>query len=622
MAVCVQNSGILLVAFLTDDGIIEAIALIRRLKNWADEQSVQLRLTAHTGLVSAIEGADGRTQLVGDGINLCGSLVNFGFPQAVVVTSAFRDHLNLMTEKKVSLPAVNFSDERVVYLKHFAAHNLCLLSFIDDSARDWFFEHSDKKKIEEATEKYNLWQMIYHMKRMLQINSKDPLALKILNKLEPGSLMYIPKSRRLIHPLLGVLPRRALLKLLMASELIEREDGDIICKRNETGDSLFIVLKGEIGVITKSQIDESGRSKPTDIRIREGGIVGELALALDRPRTATLQVVGPTALLTINYRSLNTLLKRESRKSVLRRSFENFLEERTLEHICRHAQYLKLPHYETQEFDNLEPWDRLIDGVETYTIYSENVQQLSFGTVAKLPDYGSIDLSRNGLYILASGEIHEAFSSSNINKKLSGNDFDILFASIPGEIVSVDRKYKLAPGKRITVIWISNRALADYAQDQYQDIIDLIRKRLSHQMLFDAFISYASENVEVANLWKNELGKADLDIFMKAPEHLNSFEKEIDFALAESRVLVPIVSRAAKDAEWVKKEIAKRKKIFDENNANILPIETKPNLAQEMAVGFTPVYAGESGSESESINLVIELIRAVKNGDKPGPFLQ
>jgi hypothetical protein len=53
------------VAFLTDDGIIEAIALIRRLKNWADEQSVQLRLTAHTGLVSAIEGPTGvRNSLV------------------------------------------------------------------------------------------------------------------------------------------------------------------------------------------------------------------------------------------------------------------------------------------------------------------------------------------------------------------------------------------------------------------------------------------------------------------------------------------------------------------------------------------------------------------------------
>ena len=611
------------IAFLTDEGVVEAIALIQRLKEWADRQTIKLRVTVHTGLVSAIEGADGRPQLVGDGINLCGSLVTFGVPRSVVVTEAFRDHVNAMIRNGVPLPELEFRDERVVYLKHFAAHHLYLLSLADDPPETLLLERSDHKKIQEARDNDNLWQMIYYMKRMLQINSMDPDALRALNEIESGSLMYYPKSRPVIHPLLGVIPRPALLRLLQASELIEREDGDIICRRNDTGDSLFIVLKGEIGVVTKPQTDHADHSRPADIRIGEGGLVGELALALNRRRTATLQVLGPTALLTINYNALNALLKKESPRSSLRINFEKFLEERILEHICRHVPYLNLPHVDVEDALTPEFRDRLVDGAETFTIEPQQLRQLSFGDTVSLGEDGSIDLSRDGLYILASGELDEAFSSNRIHKKLRGEEFDILFASLPGEIVSIDRKYKLTPNKRITVIWISTIALAEYAQEKYRHIIRRIRRRLASQMLFDVFISYSRENEELASLWRDELQKAGLTIFMNTPERLKSFEPEIDFALAESRVLVPIISRAALKTEWVMREIDKRKKIFDENHANILPIETEFRLAEVMAVGFTPVVSGRRGSEEEqrSMASVIETIRAVRDGDAPLPYL-
>ena len=50
-----------------------------------------LRITGHRGPISVVEGADGRIRPVGDGINLCGSLINFGAKDRVVVTSAFRN---------------------------------------------------------------------------------------------------------------------------------------------------------------------------------------------------------------------------------------------------------------------------------------------------------------------------------------------------------------------------------------------------------------------------------------------------------------------------------------------------------------------------------------------------
>jgi hypothetical protein len=612
------------VAFLVDKGIVEAIELIRRLRDWADDQSIQLRITAHRGLVSVIPGADGRLQLVGEGINLCGSLVNFGLPHAVVVTSTFKNFVNNVIRDGISLSELEFRDERVVYLKHFEAKDLCLLYFAGDPPGDWILERSSQRKLKEAIASGNLWQIIYYMKRMLQIDSNDPQALEALYKIVPGSLMYFLKSQSVSHPLLGNMPRLSLLRFLQASQLIEREDGDIICRRDDQGDSMFIVLNGEIGVITRAQMDEADCPEPADIRIGEGGIVGELALALDRPRTATLQVVGPTALLAINRISLDDLLEREGRNSRLGRAFNNFLEERILEHICRNVPYLTLTHCYEKCKSGPEPWDRLIENHKIFEVNSKQLRQLSFGTKIDLPDGGRIDLSNDGLYILASGELIEAFELRRGRKQISGKEFDILYASIPGDIISIDRQYKLAPDNRAIIIWISVDGLEEYAKDQYYDIIERIRRRLASQMLFDAFIAYSSENEELANRWKDALEEAGLNIFVSKPERLKSFESEIDFALAESRVLVPIISRAALKTEWVLKEIDKRNEIFEEKNSNILPIETERGLSKEIAVGFTPVPAGRPGEEGErtSMEIVIKEIQAVKKGGGHQPFLK
>ena len=618
------------VAFLVDDddgkGIVEAIELIRRLRDWANDQSIQLRITAHRGLVTATEGADGRLQLVGEGINLCGSLVNFGIPHAVVVTSTFKKFVNDMIRDGISLPKLEFRDERVVYLKHFQAKELCLLYFAGDPPGDWILERSSQRKLKEAIAKGYPWQIIYYMKRMLQIDSNDPQALEALYEIEPGSLMYTPKSQSISHPLLGNMPRQSLLRFLQASQLIEREDGDIICRRHDQGDSMFVVLNGEIGVITRAQMDEVDCPEPADIRIGEGGIVGELALALDRPRTATLQVVGPTALLAINRITLDDLLEREGRNSRLGRAFNNFLEERILEHICRHVPYLTLTYCYEEGKSNPEPWDRLIENHKRFEVNSKQLRQLNFGAKLFLPDGGIIDFSNDGLYILASGELIETFERCHSRKQINGKEFDILYASIPGDIISIDRQYKLAPGNRANIIWISVDGLEEYAKDQYHDIIERIRRRLASQMLFDAFIAYSSENEELADRCKDALVEAGLNIFMSKPERLKSFESEIDFALAESRVLVPIISKAATktETEWVQKEIAKRNEIFDKENSNILPIETDWGLAKDIAVGLTPVFAGrpKSKEERDCMEIVIKDIQAVKKGGDHQPFLR
>ena len=287
-------------AFVDADGLSRAVALARRLRDWAVVHGVPLRVTAHSGAVSVVEGADGRIQLVGDGINLCGSLVNFGVPGRIIVTSDFR---RLVVESDSE--GVRFADERVIYLKHFQARVLCQMVFDGDAEPSWELERSDPRQLREALLSGNRWHAIYHIKRLLQVDSTDPLARHALEDLDPETLTDGGTARQ--HPLLASLTGPSLRELLRASELVERDDGDVICHDNDSGDSMFIVLRGQIGVVLRSA--GSTESRPRDIRIGEGGIAGELAMALSRPRTATMQSVGPTALLALDYDKLEKLLR-------------------------------------------------------------------------------------------------------------------------------------------------------------------------------------------------------------------------------------------------------------------------------------------------------------------------
>src|SRR4051794_29534797 len=78
------------VAFLSPQWKEQAIDLLERLWRWSQENA-PLRITAHFGPADQLPGADGRIQLVGHGINLCGSLLSFGSPAGIVVTEAFKN---------------------------------------------------------------------------------------------------------------------------------------------------------------------------------------------------------------------------------------------------------------------------------------------------------------------------------------------------------------------------------------------------------------------------------------------------------------------------------------------------------------------------------------------------
>ncbi len=617
------------VAFLDSSLRETAVQLIHELFKWSQEQEweppeakgVKLRLTAHHGPVSIIEGADLRQQLVGDGINLCGSLLSFGTPGAVLATAAFRDFiLQGQGQGSSTLDAIRFHDERSIYLKHFFAHRVCFLSMEGAfQSQPGFPAKSDRRLLRDAIESKSRWRTIYHAKRLLQVDSSDKDAQQALESINPAQLTYVSDDGEEFeaHPLLSQMNKQALRELILASHLIEREDGDVICARDDAGDSMFIVLKGQIGVVLNHDKEAGGEhlAAPVDLRFGEGKILGELALALQRERTATLQAVGGAALLSINFATLQNLLSGRPKNVRLERSFNEFLLERVLEYLCRNVPYLA--DGEDAPLSGIDaPWEQLLDDSERITFSWRELEVI---------DSSDEKFQEPGLYVLASGRLTDASQCDVVRKVLDERDFPLLFVDLPNELVNVHHTFRVDPDadfKTITIARISDHVLKSWGPNVYTNIVKAVRARLASQFLYDVFISYNHRDEEIARAWCEAMQQAGLLVYMSQPEAMRRFKTEIELALSEALVMVPFVSTRAQGADgaqsWVQREIGYRKTLFDVENSNILPVEITPGIAAEFADGFSAVTITEGGQDA--IEETISTIRQVRAGLKPPPF--
>jgi hypothetical protein len=81
-------------------------------------------------------------------------------------------------------------------------------------------------------------------------------------------------------------------------------DGDTIAQEGETGDVMFIIVSGEVRVITSKDDQEVELA-----RRKSGQFVGEMALITKEPRIATLTAVGDVRALCIDQKSFEALLR-------------------------------------------------------------------------------------------------------------------------------------------------------------------------------------------------------------------------------------------------------------------------------------------------------------------------
>src|SRR5262245_14130243 len=90
-------------------------------------------------------------------------------------------------------------------------------------------------------------------------------------------------------PLLSELDEGELTRIAGAMDLVKFEKGGNIFDQDTAGDSLVIILSGQVGVIRRSAKDRS-RERLLAV-VGTGECIGEMALADGGPRSATIQAL-------------------------------------------------------------------------------------------------------------------------------------------------------------------------------------------------------------------------------------------------------------------------------------------------------------------------------------------
>jgi CRP-like cAMP-binding protein len=107
-------------------------------------------------------------------------------------------------------------------------------------------------------------------------------------------------------PLFAGLDDAELGRLAAVAETVELAPGAVIIREGDAGDSLFVVLTGELAVTKRS-----GKVEVPLAVVGPGEVQGELAVLEGRPRTATVRAVGPATLLCLRRDALLDVLGRQ-----------------------------------------------------------------------------------------------------------------------------------------------------------------------------------------------------------------------------------------------------------------------------------------------------------------------
>lgn len=108
-------------------------------------------------------------------------------------------------------------------------------------------------------------------------------------------------------PLFSGLKRTDLAKLIPHLERMEFSTGEVICRQGEAGESMFIVVEGEVSVSINSE-----RGGAVEIaRLSRGEAFGEIALLTGAPRSATVQARTDITALRLLKTRFDALIARE-----------------------------------------------------------------------------------------------------------------------------------------------------------------------------------------------------------------------------------------------------------------------------------------------------------------------
>jgi HEAT repeat protein/ATP/ADP translocase len=141
----------------------------------------------------------------------------------------------------------------------------------------------------------------------------DPLvrgeAAKILSGEVMDTLATLSLMERILFlkkvPLFADLPPTDLKQVAAISNEVLFSNEDLIVAQGETGDEMFVIVSGEVGVRVKAE----GKDEVQVAQRKAGDVVGEMAIINREPRMASLVALGETRMLCIDRKSFEGLLR-------------------------------------------------------------------------------------------------------------------------------------------------------------------------------------------------------------------------------------------------------------------------------------------------------------------------
>ncbi len=127
-------------------------------------------------------------------------------------------------------------------------------------------------------------------------------------------------------PLFSELDEQELQSLLPQVQSKTFQEGSLICREGERGDSLFVLSRGEVSIIKRTR-----EGREVSIRsLKEGNFFGEFGFFIDRKRHATVKAITECEILEISRQVLNKMIEIHPR---LNEVLQNLFKERILDNF-------------------------------------------------------------------------------------------------------------------------------------------------------------------------------------------------------------------------------------------------------------------------------------------------
>ena len=574
---------------------------VRRLRQWSAEDAVPLRVAVHHGPVRLVQG-EATTRQPGDLLNSIEGMLTRGSELGIVASHEFVGKLG-------ERPGVEFHDERLLRLKHGRPQVLYLMSLADLMPRSQWADpiEEDHRLLEAAVAEGRGFDAVYHAKHLLQVNSEDQVVIRALARLRPLHFRYrTAAGEERLNEVLAHLSPVNLRHLIGLGELVERKYNQLLCRRGDPGRTMFIILRGQVGVYNRAEDVDPADATGTPATHSEGEIVGELAFALNRPRTADLVCLGDTALLSFEYEHVEGLLKAKGE------TYRELMSGRALEHVSQRVPYMVG-----------RPFCRLLDDerrewIDHLTTLQQNCEIIRCRAHKPVTLAGIRRSDRNtaagGVYVLASGHLR---SESTPGKSLDGDDFPLLYVDLPDLVVAPDHEYVADRGP-VKILFIRKDSINQLPACVHFRLIEELKRSMHSLFHYDAFLSHSFEDAVTVERWEQELIRRGLRVFRDSPERLAQHYVEKDGrALLDSLATLVFASPNVTPSSLVVQEVRFRERHF-EKNPLIVPIQMPGG--DPRALGICYSMARTDRGDEPAFAAVADLIRAIRTGAEPAPY--